>query len=358
MRRARRAVVAAAIALLVVGTAATALLDRGDLALGGLAVLGGAVLWFAVEIRFRALDLAHMMRLAAGRQAETQRRVVDLARRLDGVDRSAAELLERLEAAEVRLLGVLEAERLVAADRYHRVVETHERSAAEQAKAAQRTVEQLRKVAINETRNVEALLQLSGRISPRTLLPASGDWALDARSLLHLVELVQQERPRCVLELGSGTSTIWLGYLLAEHGGTLVSVDHDEQWAARTRDAVDRHRLGATVDVRVAPLTPFRESASRVWYDTAAFDDIHGIDLLLVDGPPKATGVRARWPAVPVLFDRLNAGAVVALDDADRPDEADTVARWLKHHDELVLEQEGLSRLAVLRKAPGNREGL
>ena len=64
------------------------------------------------------------------------------------------------------------------------------------------------------------------------------------------------------------------------------------------------------------------------WYDDAVVAAgldaaLQGdlIDLLLVDGPPAyAVGHGlARYPALPVLRDRLAPGATVVLDDVERP---------------------------------------
>ena len=59
------------------------------------------------------------------------------------------------------------------------------------------------------------------------------------------------------------------------------------------------------------------------WYSgdalAAALPD--RIDLLLVDGPPDLFGPGVRWPAVPLLRDRLGPGAAVLMDDGDRPAE-------------------------------------
>ena len=50
--------------------------------------------------------------------------------------------------------------------------------------------------------------------------------------------------------------------------------------------------------------------------------------VLFVDDPPGPTGPQARYPAIPVLSDRLADGAIVVLDDASRADEATIVERW------------------------------
>jgi hypothetical protein len=73
------------------------------------------------------------------------------------------------------------------------------------------------------------------------------------------------------------------------------------------------------------------------WYDQTALetgiDSALGgaaIELLVVDGPPayaQGHGL-ARYPALPVLHDRLAPSATIILDDAERPGEREIIRRW------------------------------
>lgn len=200
------------------------------------------------------------------------------------------------------------------------------------------------------TRDVEALLQLYRDHTPRAPMPPSGGWAIDPTGLLELLSHVRADRPALVLELGSGTSSVWLGYALERTGGRLVSVDHDARFGERTRQLLRRHGLADVVQVRDAPLRDL-ELGGRTyqWYDPAAFEDVDGVDLLVVDGPPGAIGPMARYPALPVLWRRLSPGALVLLDDAGRPDERDAVTRWLAEVGGLATEPAVVGNVAVLR---------
>jgi predicted O-methyltransferase YrrM len=220
--------------------------------------------------------------------------------------------------------------------------------------------EATRKLVKRQPQEIEALLHLYSRVEPRDAMPAAGQWSLNPRGLLDLYMLVQRYRPRLVMELGSGTSTVWLGYALAETGsGRLVSVDHDAMWAARTRDMVGRHESAvAPTEVRHAPLTAVDVGGQRYrWYQPEALADVDHIDLLVVDGPPSRTGEQARYPAVPALLARLAPGALIVLDDAARGDEKAVIARWVEEVPGLVREPSGDGRQAVLRYAPDGRTG-
>lgn len=198
--------------------------------------------------------------------------------------------------------------------------------------------------------DVDATHQLRAMVEPRALMPSLGAWGIDARSLLTLVALVQRERPALVLELGSGASTIWLGYVLEQLGGRIVSIEHDAEYAEVTAARIADHRLGSTVELRQADLQSVDEGEEEwTWYAPELFTDLRDIDLILIDGPPKAVGDLSRYPAVPQLLDKISDDAWIVLDDARRPDEKQILRRWLAEHDELTSTNEGGDDIAVLR---------
>ena len=371
--------VAPAIGLATVGGATA--FGVGQPRVGGaiVALLVGVVTWFGWDARRRLGDLAHMQRLAASRQ-KTQAQ--DWAAVMGGVgprrtreSDSSRALDSRLERMERRLLASAEAERVRADAEWARAEEERGRSGARDEALAQglaavpglleasstrvreavrRSEDHIVRAGWEATRDVEALLQVLPLVSTRALLPASGFWAMQPRNLAHLVDVVRRRRPTTVLELGGGTSTIWLGYLLEETGGRLVSIDHDPDFAALTRAAVERHGLTQVVEVRVAPLVPVDpDQPDARWYDSALFDDVVDVDLLVIDGPPKATGPQARGHALPRLLPQMSRDFAVALDDAERPDEAAAVERWLEAVTGLRREDEGTSNLAVLVRTAG-----
>jgi hypothetical protein len=148
---------------------------------------------------------------------------------------------------------------------------------------------------------------------------------------------------RCrVVELGTGVSTMLLARLLCQRwplgGFRMAAVEHDIRWARWVTGQLEREGIGSDVVVVHAPLAP-HPSAERglSWYDDDALTGglrtaLRGdpIDLLLVDGPPAyaADHGLARYPALPVLHDRLAPGATVVLDDAERLGEQEVLRRW------------------------------
>jgi predicted O-methyltransferase YrrM len=176
----------------------------------------------------------------------------------------------------------------------------------------------------------EAMLQLMQLFDLVTTVPLLGGWAMEPSSMLSLVTTILQRKPELVVECGSGTSTIWLAYALAANGkGRLVSLDHEAEYASATRRAVAAHGLENIVDVRLASLVPHPIGDEQfLWYDAAQWNDLRHIDVLIVDGPPSATGPLARYPALPLLGDYLSDRALVVVDDANRKDEKTIMRRW------------------------------
>lgn len=180
-------------------------------------------------------------------------------------------------------------------------------------------------------RQVEALLNLYALFPVRSSVPPSRKWAASADLLAFLVSTVLTRRPKLIVELGGGLSTLWMAYALekADNGGRIISLDHDEAFATKTRALLAEHGLGQYADIRHAPLNDIEIDGEKwPWYDLSALADVQGCDLLLVDGPPAATRDHARFPALPMLIDKLAASAAVVVDDCVRQDEKDIVERW------------------------------
>jgi predicted O-methyltransferase YrrM len=321
----RQAVGLAVVGALCLGVAAASFTGRPGIAITLLACLVAAVL----------IGVMHV-----------SRRLAALHRADQAANRDLRVVVEQLQR---RLVAAVEKERLTAGDRHLEVsdaIHRAQRAAERGATSTQRAT----------TREVEAVVQLFQDFTPRAPMPSSGDYALNPTDLLGLLHLIRTRRPRLVLELGSGTSSVWIAYALESTGGRLVSLDHDPEYAGRTRALLAAHGLTATAEVREAPLTALSiDDKSFQWYDVAAVADLDGIDLLLVDGPPAATGRDARYPALRVIEPKLAATATVVCDDANRRDEQAAVLRWTQSIPGLTREPELLGRHAVLsytRTAP------
>jgi predicted O-methyltransferase YrrM len=180
-------------------------------------------------------------------------------------------------------------------------------------------------------RQLEALSSLTSCLKLDAPLPRMQGWTITPEFANILVSLIREYRPERVVEAGSGVSTLISAYALRQYnGGKLVSLDHENDFAATTRTALRRHGLEERAAVRDAPLTAVVIGGrSWRWYDPAALVDLGPIDLLVIDGPPASLGADARYPAMPLLMPQLSAEAVIILDDCRRRGEQQVVDRWL-----------------------------
>lgn len=204
----------------------------------------------------------------------------------------------------------------------------------------QRRVERAVREQAESYRQIEALASLLPVLHITKPLPPLRRWAISPDFAATLATLVLDRRPTLLVELGSGVSTLVAGYCVKQLGtGSVLSLEHDEAFARKSRENVRAHGLETFVRVVHAPLTDVRVGAETWrWYDPRAIDGVQGIDLVVVDGPPKRTQPMARYPAFPLLRDRLSPQAVLLVDDADRRDDRAAVERWMAENPDLVVE--------------------
>jgi predicted O-methyltransferase YrrM len=201
---------------------------------------------------------------------------------------------------------------------------------------------------------LEALQTLNKVLSPTDLLPPTRGWAASPDLLMVLVDLVISQRPSLVVECGSGASTLWIALALRrfEIDGRIVSLEHDPVFGGKTRDLLARHQVLDLVEIRDAPLESFSVDGDNYsWYAARAWEDLKEIDLLFVDGPPAATGHRARYPGLPLLSESLSPVATIVLDDLIVPDMQEVLRLWLDAYPDFDSEILPLEkRAAVLRR--------
>jgi predicted O-methyltransferase YrrM len=188
---------------------------------------------------------------------------------------------------------------------------------------------------------LEALDAIRDTLGGRIAVPPTTDWAASADLLRELVTVVMARRPKVIVETGSGTSSVVMAGCLERLGdGHLWSLEHLTSYAGETRDLVAAAGLEHRVTIVDAPLVDVRlGEGTWSWYDISDLPDIGPIDLLFVDGPPGDTGRLARYPALPMLLDRLAPEAAIVIDDSARPDELEMVARWRAEVPGLTLRQ-------------------
>lgn len=188
-----------------------------------------------------------------------------------------------------------------------------------------------RTVSALDYNQIESLLSLYFVLKPSRPLPQMRRSYAACPDFLKIVaDTILSKKPKIVTELGSGVSTLIIAYCLKETGaGKLISVEHDAEYAARTREHLATHGLDEFVTIVHAPLKAHTLGSENFsWYDLKSFAPSGPIEVLVIDGPPEKTGALARYPAIPLMKEMLAGDATVLLDDGYRPAETAIAARW------------------------------
>lgn len=154
------------------------------------------------------------------------------------------------------------------------------------------------------------------------------DWSISNVLAVELMEHLARVKPKRILEIGSGASTVLLGLHAARHSAQVVSLEHLDRYYGRTRRSLETFDLLDHVDLKLGPLRSrrFPDGEDHLWYDVALEGDF---DFVFVDGPPKQNG---RQGVLFAIFDHLTPGWEIWLDDGLRPHEQRCMNLWRSHY--------------------------
>lgn len=173
---------------------------------------------------------------------------------------------------------------------------------------------------------------------PHDALPHLGSWKADTALLKLIADVIEELKPGHVVELGSGASSLVAARSLRLWGsGVLHSYDQHDDFVKATGEWLAEHGLDAHARMHHAPLVAAPGTWPGYWYKLSAVPD--SIGLLIIDGPPWSVHPYVRG-AAEILFNRIERGGMVLLDDAARPGERVVARRWRRNwpnfHFELV----------------------
>lgn len=160
-----------------------------------------------------------------------------------------------------------------------------------------------------------------------------GTWSLHPATIAIIRRAIHEHRPRLVIELGSGWSTVCLAFFLREVWGDnqtlrLVSIEQDAFFAATTRQRLAAAQLEHLVDVKEVPLVP--GSATGGYAEAILHRALAGLkgDMFVIDGPAGSAGIRRETLPQLVRLACAETGAVFFLDDALRDAELRAATEW------------------------------
>ncbi|MDT8281231.1 MAG: class I SAM-dependent methyltransferase [Gammaproteobacteria bacterium] len=176
---------------------------------------------------------------------------------------------------------------------------------------------------------------LERRLDLRKELPIVQDWSAAADFLGVISNHCLVHKPQTIVECSSGASSIVLAQCcMINDCGHVYSLENGEEYVLQTRQYLDEFCLSGYCDVIHAPLQQWSLIHEVFqWYELNSFPDIK-IDMLVIDGPPGSLQKHSRFPALPLLEDKLADDGVIFLDDAARDDEQEVVKHWLAMYPE------------------------
>lgn len=157
-------------------------------------------------------------------------------------------------------------------------------------------------------------------------------WTLNIDVLRIIIEDIYLRDKINILELGSGNSTIILSYILKKlNSGKIYSIEHEEIFYNKTKKLLEINNLNNVCELFFSSLEKIKiNNEDFLWYKLDFINNIDNIDILIVDGPPAFIQKNSRFPALPLLKEKLSQNAVVYLDDGKREDEKSIIEEWRK----------------------------
>ena len=177
-------------------------------------------------------------------------------------------------------------------------------------------------------RQLEILMPLMNDLNVSKKIPNTRGYAASPDFLYTINKIIKEQQPKTALEMGSGVSTLITSYSFKKYSddSRIISLDHELHYANKTRSGISNHGLEKFANVIHAPLKKYHDSF--MWYDISKIESLDKIDFLIIDGPPSKGSKDARYPAIPLLFNKLSENAIIILDDSKRKMEQNVVKRW------------------------------
>lgn len=147
-------------------------------------------------------------------------------------------------------------------------------------------------------------------------------WSANPQFARKMLELAN-DSDKCILECGSGFTTLVLGYLAAERGNEVWSLEHDARWHKYVTTVLQR----TGIDCVNLCHTPLCDYGKYDWYDISDIKLPDNVGLVVCDGPPGGTR-GGRSGLFPSVSDRFSTNCSILLDDVNRPSEMNLAVHW------------------------------
>ncbi len=198
----------------------------------------------------------------------------------------------------------------------------------------------------NVTKQVESFVSLQNYLAHGVQPLNFHGWPISPDIALFLIQKIEQYHYDLIIEFGSGTSTALIGNILKKRAAIasepsntkLVTFEHNKKYYEQTLQNLNAQSLGDYVDLVHAPLIDYAHQEENFLYYSCeqkiselkvGLRNTQQTILVLVDGPPGATGPLARFPALPHLLSQFSDQEIhLLVDDYDRAEEKAITQKW------------------------------
>ena len=199
---------------------------------------------------------------------------------------------------------------------------------------------------------LESYQSLRDKLNLHKELPYTPDLSAAADFIEIIVNHCLEGKPATIFECSSGLTTLMLARCCQlNNQGHVISLEDGEEYAINTGKFIDAYALSEFALIIHAPLVPTNVNGTDyLWYSLDEVPD-NTIDMLVIDGPSGFIQKHSRYPALPLLYEKLSNNCMVFLDDAARDDEKEIVELWkaafntIKH--EYINTERGCSILSL-----------
>lgn len=175
-----------------------------------------------------------------------------------------------------------------------------------------------------------------------------------------MINILNKQKPKCILELGSGFSTVLLSDYCSKNNAQVITLEHDKQYFDETSQLLLDNNLSNFGTLILSPLqTTYSDSKMFTFYspDNISKRD-YCFDFVFVDGPPKSVDEHARSGLSQKSFSSLlDKNCIILMDDYYRTGEQSVVKEWVKEGFVTIESvNHSLEKKAVLLKICDNQK--
>tara|TARA_B100002003_G_C14014569_1_gene489451 strand:+ start:178 stop:993 length:816 start_codon:yes stop_codon:yes gene_type:complete len=198
--------------------------------------------------------------------------------------------------------------------------------------------------------DIQSHISLHSNLNLNHPLPPFDEWHASPVFLHHIVSLINEVKPRLIIEAGSGNSTLVSASFLKFHKfGQLITLEHDKYYAKRTQDLILLNDLDAVAKVEYSPITNQHiDNHLYQWYDISVLNNVELIDMMIIDGPPKMLVDDYLYPVLPLFYSRLNDKSAILIYNGKRKTVERTINLWKIKYNDITAKYIDMNRGAYL----------